>query len=103
MVAGRLEARGIEPCIPSSRSRKIPYDYDKVLYRQRPQAREPVRQAQGLAAHRHPLPPLRTHLLLGNLHRCRRHLLACASARISSTSAQANCRWWIIDPALAWG
>ena len=30
-----LQARGIEPCIPSSRSRKIPYSYDKVLYRQR--------------------------------------------------------------------
>ena len=30
-----LAARGIEPCIPSSRSRKRPYPYDKVLYRQR--------------------------------------------------------------------
>ncbi|MDH0913205.1 IS5 family transposase [Rhizobium pusense] len=30
-----LVARGIEPCIPSSRSRKIPYPYDKALYRQR--------------------------------------------------------------------
>ncbi|MBB5043568.1 transposase [Shinella fusca] len=30
-----LQARGIEPCIPSSRSRKIQYSYDKVLYRQR--------------------------------------------------------------------
>ena len=30
-----LETRGIEPCIPSSRSRKIPYAYDKALYRQR--------------------------------------------------------------------
>ena len=30
-----LEARGIEPCIPSSRSRKVPYAYDTVLYRQR--------------------------------------------------------------------
>jgi len=30
-----LEARGIEPCIPSSRSRKVPYDYDTALYRQR--------------------------------------------------------------------
>lgn len=28
-------AKGIEPCIPSSRSRKIPFDYDKALYRQR--------------------------------------------------------------------
>jgi putative transposase len=30
-----LEARGIEPCIPSRRSRKVPYDYYKALYRQR--------------------------------------------------------------------
>ena len=30
-----LVMKGIEPCIPSSRSRKIPYPYDKVLYRQR--------------------------------------------------------------------
>ena len=30
-----LVAKGIEACIPSSRSRKIPYPYDKVLYRQR--------------------------------------------------------------------
>lgn len=30
-----LEARGIEPCIPSSRSRKVPYAYDTTLYRQR--------------------------------------------------------------------
>ncbi len=27
--------KGIQPCIPSSRSRKIPYHYDKALYRQR--------------------------------------------------------------------
>ena len=30
-----LEARGIEPCIPSSRSRKVPFAHDKILYRQR--------------------------------------------------------------------
>ena len=24
-----LQAKGIEPCIPSSRSRKVPYPYDK--------------------------------------------------------------------------
>lgn len=30
-----LAAKGIVPCIPSSRSRKIPYPYDKALYRQR--------------------------------------------------------------------
>jgi transposase len=30
-----LQKKGIEPCIPSSRSRKVPYPYDKTLYRQR--------------------------------------------------------------------
>jgi transposase len=30
-----LQAKGIEPCIPSTRSRKLPFDYDKVLYKQR--------------------------------------------------------------------
>ncbi|WP_247882102.1 IS5 family transposase [Brucella intermedia] len=30
-----LQAKGIEPCIPSSRSRKVPYSYDKVLYKKR--------------------------------------------------------------------
>ncbi len=29
-----LQARGIEPCIPSSRSRKVPYPYDTALYKQ---------------------------------------------------------------------
>lgn len=28
-------AKGIEPCIPSSRSRKAPYPYDKALYQTR--------------------------------------------------------------------
>ncbi|GLS17143.1 DDE transposase [Labrys miyagiensis] len=27
--------KGIEPCIPSSRNRKVPYPYDRALYRQR--------------------------------------------------------------------
>lgn len=30
-----LIKRGIAPCIPSSRSRKVPISYDKVLYRRR--------------------------------------------------------------------
>ena len=30
-----LTDRGITPCIPSSRSRKIPFAYDKDIYRQR--------------------------------------------------------------------
>jgi transposase len=30
-----LAARGTKPCIPPTRSRKTPLDYDKALYRQR--------------------------------------------------------------------
>ena len=30
-----LTERGIEPCIPSSRSRNVPIPHDKTLYRQR--------------------------------------------------------------------
>jgi len=30
-----LQAKGIEPCIPSSRSWKVPYLYDKGLYKKR--------------------------------------------------------------------
>jgi transposase len=30
-----LASRGIEPCIPSTKSRKLPLPYDKLLYRQR--------------------------------------------------------------------
>lgn len=30
-----LQGKGIEPCIPSTRSRRIPLPYDKTLYRQR--------------------------------------------------------------------
>jgi len=30
-----LKARGIDPCIPSTRSRKTPLPHDKVLYRTR--------------------------------------------------------------------
>ena len=30
-----LVARGITPCIPSSKSRKVAYPYDKLLYRER--------------------------------------------------------------------
>lgn len=30
-----LQAKGIEPCIPSTRSRKVPYPYDKRLYKKR--------------------------------------------------------------------
>ena len=41
-----------------------------------PQDRKHVRTAQRLAAHPHPIRPLRPHLLLGNLHRRSRRFLA---------------------------
>lgn len=69
-----LSARGTKPCIPPTRSRKTPLDYDKGLYRQ-PQDREPLRQTQGLATHLDPLRQMRPHLLLGDLHRSSRRLL----------------------------
>ena len=34
LAVHHCEFTGIEPCIPSSRSRKVPYPYDKALYRQ---------------------------------------------------------------------
>lgn len=68
-----LAAKGIEPCIPSSRSRKIPYPYDMSPA---PQGREPLRQAKGLATRPHTLRPMRPHILLGHLYRRCRHLLA---------------------------
>ena len=70
-----LAERGITACIPSKSNRKKPIGHDRELYRQR-QDREHVRKAQGLAAHSHPLRPMRPHLHVRNLHRCRSHLLA---------------------------
>jgi putative transposase len=52
-----LAARGMTPCIPSTKSRKVPLLYDKVLYRlsTAPPHREHVRPPQGLAPRRHTL------------------------------------------------
>lgn len=71
-----LEARGMEPCIPSSRSRKVPFAYDTALYRHRHKIENLLAKLRTLAAHRNPLRPMRTYLLLGHMHRSRRHLLA---------------------------
>jgi transposase len=35
MFRDALAAKGIEPCIPSSKSRNVAYPYDKALYRER--------------------------------------------------------------------
>ena len=71
-----LEGRGIAPCIPSTRSRKLPLPYDLVLYRQRHRIENMFGRLKGLATHRHTLRPLRPYLLLSHLHRRQRHLLA---------------------------
>ena len=57
-----------------------PQPQNSIRIRQGPlspasQGRKPVHRAKGLAAHRNPLRPMRTYLLLGNLHRSCRHLL----------------------------
>ncbi|MEE2951834.1 MAG: transposase [Pseudomonadota bacterium] len=69
-----LEARGIKPCIPSSRSRKNPYAYDTTLYRQRQKVENlfaKLKDWRRIATPR----PVRQYLL-GHLHRCRHHLLS---------------------------
>ena len=70
-----LAERGITPCIPSKTNRKNTDPSRPHTLPSAPQDREHVRQAQGLAAHPHPLRPMRSHLLLGHLHRRNRHLL----------------------------
>ena len=71
-----LLERGIVPCIPSTRSRKVEPPYNKIDLPTAPPHREHVRPYQGLAPHRNTLRPLRSHLLLRHLHRSNRHLLA---------------------------
>jgi transposase len=78
-----LTQRGIAPCIPSTRTRKVPIPHDTVLYRQRHRVEnmfgrlKPVLSLpKGTATCPHPLRPLRAHLLLGHQPRRNRHLLA---------------------------
>jgi transposase len=73
-LRAELDERGIKACIPSRAKRKAPIPHDAALYKQRHKieimfGRLKDRQAQGLAAHRHPLRPMRPHLLLRYLHR----------------------------------
>ena len=57
-----LAERGIAPCIPSKSNRKIANPPRPHALPSAPQDREHVRQAQRLAAHPHPLRPMRPHL-----------------------------------------
>ena len=70
-----LANRRIAACIPSKSTRKS-RDPPRRPLQTAPQNREHVRQAQGLETRPHPIRPLRPRLLLGNLHRRSRHLLA---------------------------
>ena len=63
-----LAERDITACIPSKANRAKPIQHDRALSAT-PQNRKHVRQAQGLAAHPHPIRPMRPHLLLCHLHR----------------------------------
>ena len=58
------------------RSRKAPIPYDKALYRQRHRIENMFGRLKDWAPHCHPLRSLRTHILLGHLHRRSRHILA---------------------------
>ena len=68
-----LIRKSIEPCIPSSRSRKMPFPCDKAIYRQRHRVENFFAKLKdgGIAAVR----SMRAHLLLGNLHRRNNHRL----------------------------
>ena len=78
-----LIAKGIAPCIPSKANRKIPSRLHRTLHRQRHRIENLLGHAQGLAAHPHPLRPMRPHLLLSHRHRRYRHLPAIATPAIN--------------------
>ena len=70
-----LTAHGITPCIPSKANRKAAIPQDRTLP-SAPSHRKHVRQAQGQAAHPHPIRSLRAYVHVRHLHRPHRHLLA---------------------------
>ena len=76
-----LAKRKIAACIPSKSNRKATIPHDAILYRQRHKIENMFgRLKDWRRVHTrydlHPIRPLRTHLLLGNLHRRSRPLLA---------------------------
>ena len=70
-----LAKRGIAVCIPSKSNRKVAIPHDAVLYKQRHKIENMFGRLR-LAAHPHPIRPLRPHLVVGNLYRRSRRLLA---------------------------
>ncbi len=57
-----LANRKIAACIPSKSNRKAPIPHDPVLYKQRHKIETMFGPPQGLAAHPHPIRPLRPYL-----------------------------------------
>lgn len=73
-----LEERGTTAVIPPRKNRKVQYDYDKAIYKQR-NVIERLFCRQGLAEHRNPLRP-QHQKLHGRCRPCRhRHLVALMS------------------------
>ena len=62
-----LLARGIQPCILSTRKQKIAILHDKMLYRQRHRIKNAFGPPQRLGPHRYVLRPMPPHLLLRHL------------------------------------
>ncbi|PAY07353.1 IS5/IS1182 family transposase [Bradyrhizobium sp. UFLA03-84] len=58
-----LKAKGMDACIPPTRNRKQPLAYDKGLYRSRHKIENLFAKLKDWR--RHPLRPMRSHLLLG--------------------------------------
>jgi transposase len=61
-----LAKRRITPCIPSKANRKTAIPHDALLYKQRHKIENMFGRPQRLAAHPHPIRPLRPYLLLGS-------------------------------------
>jgi transposase len=70
-----LAERGLAACIPSKSNRKAPIPMTPVLYKQRHKIENMFGRLK-LAAHPYPLRSLCSYLLLGNLRRRSRRLLA---------------------------
>ena len=70
-----LAKRRILACIPSKTNRKTAIPHDALLYKQRHKIENMFGRLKDWRRI-HPIRPLRPHLLLGNLHRRSRHILA---------------------------
>jgi transposase len=71
-----LAKRGCEPCIPSTKSRKIPLPYDKALYKQRHKIENMFAKLKDWRRIATRYDRCAHTLLLGDLHRSGRRLLS---------------------------